>query len=526
MIEIAASPKPAEYKFRQVPTPEQKIKAETSSKEGRLGVQGALLLAKEGFVVGDNTEKVIKDKLDATDLKNRWDFKELNKVSRKERKGTGTKYEVWKVQMHDYLKFYKDGTPASKEHYEVWKDLLCKSTGLTSEEFDRNIAGNAEDQDPNFMRKIALNIYNKDGSGTEKFIKASLESGKLNTDPNYHGNVREVAKVLFGEKYTENVLMQIQGMELRLRQGDQDTALLARRIMNKMKNLTSEEKYIISEIKRIIGSGEKKDTPIKQKTIKKELEKDISEVVAKQTIGLKSEQQDYVSTKKEDLPEGVKSITLVADGHGKDGKIAGQFAGQFFEAYFIDIKKSYPTISTEDAINLAIEKTDAEICSKVPNGGSTLTAAIKADGKVYIAHIGDSRASIVKKDGTIETKTKNHTWKEEGRIDGKGKYKYNVQLSRSLGDIVHKNEARQAGDEISNRADIIVVDEKDISQIILCSDGMYNKVSTDEMQKDIRSSQDMEEAATKMMKRAKKKINEAKHRGESSDNSTVVVIKV
>ncbi|MFA6016729.1 MAG: PP2C family protein-serine/threonine phosphatase [Patescibacteria group bacterium] len=526
MIEVAATPK-SEFKFRQVPPPEQRIKAETSrNKEGKLGVQGALLLAKEGFTVKDNAEQVIKAKLDATDLKGRWDFKELNKVSRKERKGTGTKYDVWKVQMHDYLKFYKDGPPASKEHYEVWKDLLCKSTGLTPEEFDRNVAGKAEDQDPNFMRKIASNIYNKDGSGTEKFIKASLESGKLNSDPNYHDNVREVAKVLFGERYTENVLLQIQGMELRLRQGDANTALLARRVVNKTKNLTAEENYIISEIKRIVGSDEKKDVPVKQKVIKKELEKDTSEVVVKQTIGLKSEQQDYVSKKKEGLPKGVKSITLIADGHGKDGKLAGQFAGQFFEAHFIDIKKNNPTISTEDAINLAIEKTDAEVCAKVPNGGSTLTAAIKADGKVYIAHIGDSRASIVKKDGTIETPTKNHTWKDEGKTDGKGKYKYNLQLSRSIGDAVHKRAAKEAGDEISNKADIIIVDEKDISQIILCSDGMYNKVSDEEIQKDIQSSQNMEEAATKMMGRAKKNILEAKHRGETSDNATVVIVKM
>ena len=507
-----------EFKFNAIPKIDQQKRVEAmAGNEGKPGLQGALLLAPD-FVAKGNAEQMIKQKLDATDMKVRWNFRELNKVSRSERKGTGVGFEQWQKQIKDYLKYYKNNESLeANDHYNIWKDLICKTSGINHQDFDKFISGEVVDG-TKMMRRIALALYNKDGSGTEKFIKATLDSDRVE-DPKYQVHIREVAKVIFGDKYTDNILLQIQTLEKQIAQPTINKTDLAKRILDKTKKLTAEEKYIISEIKKFLN----KDSDFKKNN--EQLNIGSREIVVKQNIGGKEEQEDYILTRDrknpggEKLPEGVESIAILADGHGIDGKIASQTTAQFFEAYFIEYKNNNPAMSVEDAISSAIKETEAEDCKVAPGGGSTLTAAIRYKGKVYIAHVGDSRATIIDKNGAAHILTKDHTWKERGE----SKYKYNIQLSRTIGD---PNKKIASDGKITSKPDIIVVDEKNVSKIILCSDGLYNKVDSEQIRKDIQSSYTMEEASRKIMERVRDVTEKALADKKEPDNTSLDLIQI
>jgi len=71
-----------------------------------------------------------------------------------------------------------------------------------------------------------------------------------------------------------------------------------------------------------------------------------------------------------------------------------------------------------------------------------------------------------------------------------------------------------------------VVDEKNVSKIILCSDGLYNKVDSEQIRKDIQSSYTMEEASRKIMERVRDVTEKALADKKEPDNTSLVLIQI
>src|SRR5262245_60092370 len=207
------------------------------------------------------------------------------------------------------------------------------------------------------------------------------------------------------------------------------------------------------------------------------------------------------------------ALLVVADGMG--GAAAGEVAS---ELAVTTLQEELTQSASGQSINLrlkeAVENTNLHIWSyaqqhpSLRGMGTTLTAAIIHDGRVYIAHVGDSRAYLIR-GKNIDQITKDHSLvqqlidldllnAEEART-----HQYRNVLMQSLG---VEPEVRVALTEFQlYRHDYL----------LLCSDGLSNKISPQEMQQALKESSSISQVCRKL-------IDEANRRG-GEDNITVIV---
>ncbi|MGP9680758.1 MerR family transcriptional regulator [Brachybacterium sp. AOP3-A1-3] len=114
---------------------------------------------------------------------------------------------------------------------------------------------------------------------------------------------------------------------------------------------------------------------------------------------VRTAQQDAVATR--ELPGGAVLLAL-ADGFGGDDDLAARILSAFVGAVGQD-----PSADPLAALDAAWSAAEALIPPDGPDG-TTLTAALIHAGRLHVAHIGDTRATLVR--GTrIEAVTQDHT---------------------------------------------------------------------------------------------------------------------
>ena len=142
--------------------------------------------------------------------------------------------------------------------------------------------------------------------------------------------------------------------------------------------------------------------------------------------------------------------------------------------------------------------------------GTTCVAAIVDSGKVYVAHVGDSRAYIISADGKLTQLTRDHSM---------------VQDLVESGELTPEEAKSFPGKNIITRAIgvdsrvTVDFDESDFTQddiLILCTDGLTNYVSDDEIVLAVTS-------ASTCFEYAEKLVDLANENG-GGDNITVVSI--
>ena len=141
--------------------------------------------------------------------------------------------------------------------------------------------------------------------------------------------------------------------------------------------------------------------------------------------------------------------------------------------------------------------------------GTTVTAALVGDGSVSFAHVGDSRAYLLRGD-SIERLTRDHTLVDElvrqGRITEE---QAAVHPQRSI-------ITRALGPEAEVAVDTFTVEVEDGDTLLMCSDGLTGMLDDRSILATVRDSASLQ-GATKALVR---KANEAGGR----DNITVVLI--
>lgn len=210
-------------------------------------------------------------------------------------------------------------------------------------------------------------------------------------------------------------------------------------------------------------------------------------------------------------------VLAIADGMG--GHKAGEVASSIAINHIIDSFYKLDTIGTkEDAINWlrkVVEETNKEIFKYAKENpeskglGTTLVIAIKTNDYIIYGNIGDS-SGFVLKSNTLHKVTKDHTYADVLLKNGKiteetakthpGKH----MLTRALG----------ANDPIE--IDIFDVDTS-VNGLFLCSDGLTNMLTIEQIEKILNSNLPIEEAVVKL-------IRKANSRG-GSDNISIAYLK-
>ena len=209
-------------------------------------------------------------------------------------------------------------------------------------------------------------------------------------------------------------------------------------------------------------------------------------------------------------------LTIVADGMGghASGEVASQMAVDLISAiYYADTSHS-----ATEALRIAIEQASAQIYEtsltdeKLFGMGTTVIALVLLNDKAFCAHVGDSRLYRLR-GKKMEMLTIDHSQVME-------MVKYGIISMEEARNHDDKNVIlRAVGTQPTVEVEVsdpFTVEAND--QFLLCSDGLCDMLTDEEILQTWRSSSDVHTAGERL-------INEAKKRG-GHDNITVGIVRV
>lgn len=213
-------------------------------------------------------------------------------------------------------------------------------------------------------------------------------------------------------------------------------------------------------------------------------------------------------------------LYLVADGMGghKAGEIASSMAIDIIEKNFTNLKnKSIDEDKIIKLIKKSIEEANTKIYLKsignkqLKGMGTTITLAYILKNKIYLGHVGDSRAYLIK-DEDIYQITEDHSFVNELLKSG------SITKEEAKTHPKKNMITRAVGSSSIIEMDLMVkkYDKNDI--LILCSDGLTNMVTDSEILETLKSEYDVQKSCEIL-------VDLANDNG-GRDNITVVAIKL
>lgn len=207
------------------------------------------------------------------------------------------------------------------------------------------------------------------------------------------------------------------------------------------------------------------------------------------------------------------NVYVVTDGMG--GHNAGEVASKMAAEGIIDFIVSNSKIhNKEDILEMAIKSVNNQIYNyassdeKLSGMGTTVTAVYKVDGDIFIGNVGDSACFGIK-EKTLFKITKDHSLVQE--LVDYGTISEKEALSHPKKNII----TRAVGTSNDVLVDIFKVDSNEYEMFLLCSDGLTNEISKEEIGKVIYTSQSLDIACERL-------INLAKVNG-GRDNITILL---
>jgi len=214
-------------------------------------------------------------------------------------------------------------------------------------------------------------------------------------------------------------------------------------------------------------------------------------------------------------------LFVVADGMGghQDGEKASAITTRSLASHILGTLYVPMVRGDEDAnqipvnevLETAVQKANSDVVANVPEGGTTVTAAVVIGDLAYIAHVGDSRIYLISK-GAIEQVTRDHSL---------------VQRLIELGQLTPEEATDHKQPNVLYRAlgqnDTVDVDTltrrlPPHARLLLCSDGLWNQVADSEILDIVNKHPIPQEACNKL-------IALANMRG-GIDNVTAILLKL
>ena len=229
---------------------------------------------------------------------------------------------------------------------------------------------------------------------------------------------------------------------------------------------------------------------------------------------VRSHNEDSVTIVNNDKKEFVLAI---ADGMG--GHKAGEVASKIAIDHIINSFNKLETMgSKEDAIEwlrITVTEINNQIFEYAKNHpeskglGTTLVIAIKTEDYILYGNIGDSSGFVVK-NGLLHKVTKDHTY---------------VGMLLNNGKITEEDAKNHPGKNLLTRAlgandpiDIDIFDiDTSVKELFLCSDGLTNMLTNEQIEKILNSKLPIEDIVIKLIKKANS-------RG-GKDNITIAYLK-
>lgn len=208
-------------------------------------------------------------------------------------------------------------------------------------------------------------------------------------------------------------------------------------------------------------------------------------------------------------------LLAVADGMG--GHAAGEVASSATIDELLHVENGVGESDALDSLNAAVVAANDRIRQLVLDDprregmGTTLTALLWTGTDIRVAHIGDSRAYLLR-DGQLRQLTHDHTFVQtlvdEGRISAD---EANIHPARSL--ILKALDGKP-----DPEPDLDILEVRPGDRLLVCSDGLSGVVRNETMRDTLLNHRDLSQAADELVGLAL--------RGGAPDNVTVVVADV
>ncbi|MCC5908585.1 MAG: Stp1/IreP family PP2C-type Ser/Thr phosphatase [Balneolaceae bacterium] len=221
----------------------------------------------------------------------------------------------------------------------------------------------------------------------------------------------------------------------------------------------------------------------KKKTSEKEPENDDLHAVAVTNTGCtRAHNEDsvrFVQPSASVIKKRMGCLAIVADGMGghASGEVASSIAVETIASEYYQSKRT-PVKALEEAARLANEKiwSRAVQYQALKGMGTTCTAVAIAGRRLSVLHIGDSRAYLLKKERLIQL-SEDHTYVQE--LVRLGKITPEQATDHPDGNILTKS----LGTAPKRECDIFQAAQQfePGDKLMLCSDGLYEYFSTDEL---------------------------------------------
>ncbi|MFB5660613.1 Stp1/IreP family PP2C-type Ser/Thr phosphatase [Alteribacillus sp. HJP-4] len=210
-------------------------------------------------------------------------------------------------------------------------------------------------------------------------------------------------------------------------------------------------------------------------------------------------------------------LAVVADGMGghQAGDVASQMAVNLFRQYWEPLHKSLTPQEAASWLSNSILRINrgiheaAQKDAALHGMGTTIIAAICTSGFVAVSHAGDSRAYFVGED-TVQLKSEDHSLVNELKKSG--------QLTEDEAENHPRKNVltRALGTENFIKTDEFVLDWSEGEGILLCSDGLSNKLSSEDIKAQLKNEISLEKCAQSL-------IHIANERG-GEDNISVAIV--
>lgn len=224
----------------------------------------------------------------------------------------------------------------------------------------------------------------------------------------------------------------------------------------------------------------------------------------------KNNEDSYFVYKNKSLSGG-----MVADGMGGEnaGEVASKMASDIIKQYIIcNYSPDMDYMAIAELIRTAFFTANREIYKKAQTDGfsgmgTTATLALVYEGKLIISHIGDSRCYLYS-DGKMKQITNDHSY--VGELVRRGQISKRDALNHPNRNLI----TRALGTDVILKVDMNIVSYSG-ETVLLCSDGLTNMLSDEQMAEIIKNSDSYETAIENMIQLANKK--------GGRDNITVII---
>lgn len=169
-----------------------------------------------------------------------------------------------------------------------------------------------------------------------------------------------------------------------------------------------------------------------------------------------------------------------------------------------------PTIS--EALTDAVKSANRMVLTDVPDAGTTLTAIVVMGNVAHIAHVGDSRAYLITKDGNIEQITRDHSLVQ--RLIELNQITLEESLEHPQRNVLY----RAIGQNTDLEVDTLTRRLPNASHVLICSDGLWSLIEEADILEILRDHADPQIACDKLVALA--------NENGGHDNITAVLIKM